>query len=71
MRAPFVALLALAWASPASAQLLAAKDGPVVYGHHHLNVTSIDAHNHFLIDTLGGKPVGRTSSKAIVCFRTR
>src|SRR5947208_16828257 len=34
------------------AQLVA--DGPVVYGHHHLNVTSIDAHKKFWADTLGG-----------------
>jgi len=57
MRAAFVVLLALAWASPASAQLLAAKDGPVVYGHHHLNVTSIEAQKKFWIDTLGGRSI--------------
>ena len=32
-------------------------DGPVVYGHHHLNVTSIDAHKKFWADTLGGTVV--------------
>ena len=54
---------------PASAQLLAAKDGPVVYGHHHLNVTSIDAHKKLWIDTLGGKPVKvGTSPNEIVMF---
>jgi catechol 2,3-dioxygenase-like lactoylglutathione lyase family enzyme len=54
---------------PASAQLLAAKDGPVVYGHHHLNVTSIDAHKKFWIDTLGGKSVKvGTSPNDIVMF---
>jgi catechol 2,3-dioxygenase-like lactoylglutathione lyase family enzyme len=37
-----------------SAQLTAAKDGPVIYGHHHLNVTSIDAQKKFFVDTLGG-----------------
>jgi len=52
-----ILLAALVPASPASAQLLAAKDGPVVYGHHHLNVTSLDAHRKFWIDTLGGTPV--------------
>lgn len=41
--------------APASAQLLAAKDGPVVYGHHHLTVTSVDAHRKFWIETLGGR----------------
>ena len=30
------------------AQLTAASKGPVVYGHHHLNVTSIDEHKKFL-----------------------
>ena len=45
-------VLALSWAvraSPASAQLLAAKDAPIAYGHHHLNVTSIAE----LIDVMG------------------
>jgi len=32
-------------------------DGAVVYGHHHLNVTSIDAHKKFWADTLGGTVV--------------
>lgn len=32
-------------------------DGPVVYGHHHLNVTSIEAHKKFWADTLGGTVV--------------
>src|SRR5215510_8104313 len=54
---------------PASAQLLAAKDGPVVYGHHHLNVTSIAAHKKFWIDTLGGRSVKvGTSPNEIVMF---
>src|SRR5215510_16242872 len=54
---------------PASAQLLAAKDGPIVYGHHHLNVTSIDAHKKFWVDTLGGKSVKvGTSPNEIVMF---
>jgi catechol 2,3-dioxygenase-like lactoylglutathione lyase family enzyme len=69
MRAPLVVLLALAWASPASAQLLVAKDAPVVYGHHHLNVTSIDAHKKFWVDTLGGTSVKvGTSPNEIVMF---
>jgi catechol 2,3-dioxygenase-like lactoylglutathione lyase family enzyme len=47
-------LLLLAPASSASAQLLAAKDGPIVYGHHHLNTTNLDAQKKFFVDTLGG-----------------
>ncbi len=41
----------------ASAQLTAAKEGPVVYGHHHLNVTNADEHLKFWVDTLGGTTV--------------
>jgi catechol 2,3-dioxygenase-like lactoylglutathione lyase family enzyme len=44
-------------ASQASAQLVAAKDGPIVYGHHHLNVTSADEHKKFWVNTLGGVAV--------------
>ena len=47
-------LLVLASASMASAQLAAAKDGPIVYGHHHLNTTNMDAQKKFFVDTLGG-----------------
>ena len=32
-------------------------DGPVVYGHHHLNVSNIEAHKKFWADTLGGTVV--------------
>lgn len=47
-------LLVLASAPNASAQLLAARDGAVVYGHHHVNVTSVDEHKKFWVDALGG-----------------
>jgi predicted enzyme related to lactoylglutathione lyase len=47
-------LLAFVWIAPASAQLLAAKDGPIVYGHHHLNATNPDEAKKFWVDTLGG-----------------
>ncbi len=49
-----LALLALVPASSASAQLLAAKDGPIVYGHHHLNTTNTETARKFWIDALGG-----------------
>jgi predicted enzyme related to lactoylglutathione lyase len=48
--------LVLAPASNASAQLTAAKDGPIVYGHHHLNVTNVDEAKKFWVDALGGVP---------------
>ena len=58
---PTGALLLAAWfvlvgADAASAQLTAASEGPVAYGHHHLNVTDRAAHERFWGDTLGGIP---------------
>jgi len=50
----FAALLVAGSASIASAQLTSAKEGPVVYGHHHLNTTNMDAQKKFFVDTLGG-----------------
>ena len=49
-----LALTLLAVVPSASAQLLAAKDGPVVYGHHHLNVTNIEEQKKFFANALGG-----------------
>jgi catechol 2,3-dioxygenase-like lactoylglutathione lyase family enzyme len=42
--------------SRAAAQLIAAKDGPIVYGHHHLNVSNVDESRKFFVDALGGLP---------------
>jgi catechol 2,3-dioxygenase-like lactoylglutathione lyase family enzyme len=44
-------------ARPAPAQILVAKDGPVVYGHHHLNTTNMAAQKKFFVDSLGGTVV--------------
>jgi catechol 2,3-dioxygenase-like lactoylglutathione lyase family enzyme len=41
----------------ASAQLAAAKEGPIVYGHHHLNTSNVEAQKKFFVDTLGGTAV--------------
>src|SRR6266576_3113689 len=41
-------------ASPAFAQLVSHPDAPIRAGHYHLNVTSIEAHRKFWVDTLGG-----------------
>ena len=38
----------------ASAQILVAGEGPVVYGHTHLNTTNMAAQKKFFADTLGG-----------------
>jgi predicted enzyme related to lactoylglutathione lyase len=54
IRVLILALLIVSGASNASAQLLAAKDGPIVYGHHHLNVTDMDSAKKFWVDALGG-----------------
>jgi len=51
-----LALCLFVAASSSQAQLLVAKDAPVAYGHHHLNVTSIPADVKFF-ETLGGTPI--------------
>jgi catechol 2,3-dioxygenase-like lactoylglutathione lyase family enzyme len=43
--------MGLVW--PACPQILN-QDAPVVVGHYHLNVTSVEAHRKFWVDTLGG-----------------
>ncbi len=58
-------LLVLGGASAAQAQLTAAQDGPIVYGHHHLAVTSIDEHKRFWVDTLGGELVTFGTSEIV------
>ena len=50
------ATVLLAAAQPSSAQSSWASEGPVVHGHHHLNVTDRAAHERFWRDTLGGVP---------------
>jgi catechol 2,3-dioxygenase-like lactoylglutathione lyase family enzyme len=47
----------LALPSTSHSQILAGKDGPVVYGHHHLNTTDMAAQKKFYVETLGGKLV--------------
>ncbi|MEZ5289947.1 MAG: VOC family protein [Vicinamibacterales bacterium] len=58
--------LVCAAGGPAGAQLLAAKDGPIVYGHHHLTVTSVDAHKKFWVDALGGRSAKLGTTEAAV-----
>ena len=33
------------------------KEGPIVYGHHHLNASNVDAQKKFFVETLGGKAI--------------
>ena len=49
-----LAILLLAAPSVSGAQILVAGEGPVVYGHHHLNTTNMDAQKKFYVNTLGG-----------------
>jgi catechol 2,3-dioxygenase-like lactoylglutathione lyase family enzyme len=48
-----LSLIILGTSSHPVAQLLN-KQAPVIVGHYHLNVTSVDAHKKFWVDTLGG-----------------
>src|SRR6184192_997292 len=49
-----LAVAALFVPAASHAQILVAGEGPVVYGHHHLNTTNMDAQKKFYVDTLGG-----------------
>lgn len=65
---PLIAvLLVLSSPSTSLGQLLAAKDGPIVYGHHHLAVSDVEAHKKFWVGTLGGTVVtlGTGTTEAI------
>jgi catechol 2,3-dioxygenase-like lactoylglutathione lyase family enzyme len=78
LNAVVLALPLLALATPAHAQLAAAKEGPIVYGHHHLNTTNMDAQRKFFVDTLGGTSVKIGTNQAeiikfpnvLIFFRT-
>lgn len=52
-----LATLLLVVPTGAFAQLVAAKDGPIVYGHHHVNASDPEAHKKFWAETLGGTVV--------------
>src|SRR5262245_12805090 len=62
-----VALVIVLFAGPprTPAQILN-KDAPVVVGHYHLNVTSVEAHKKFWVETLGGKAIQIGSAKVDV-----
>jgi catechol 2,3-dioxygenase-like lactoylglutathione lyase family enzyme len=62
------ALLVLLVAPHASAQLTAAKEGPIVYGHHHLAVSDLDAARKFWADTLGGTAITLSSGTQAIRF---
>jgi catechol 2,3-dioxygenase-like lactoylglutathione lyase family enzyme len=62
-----LALVTLA-PSAARAQILVGNEGPVVYGHHHLNTTNMEAQKKFYVDTLGGKLVKLENQQEIIEF---
>jgi catechol 2,3-dioxygenase-like lactoylglutathione lyase family enzyme len=51
------ATLLLTATMPIRAQLVSHPDAPIRVGHYHLNVTSLDAHRKFWVETLGGTPM--------------
>jgi catechol 2,3-dioxygenase-like lactoylglutathione lyase family enzyme len=55
LKSTMLVVCVLATASNAAAQLTAARDGQIVYGHHHLNTANVEAQKKFFVDTLGGK----------------
>jgi len=55
--AGMTAILGLTIGVAANAQLTATSDRPVIYGHHHINVSNLAEHRRFWVDTLGGTPV--------------
>lgn len=52
--------------SAVSAQLLN-KDAPVIVGHYHLNVSSVEEHKKFWADTLGGTAI-KIGSEDVIRF---
>lgn len=65
---PAVLSVCVLAASTASAQLVAAKDGPIVYGHHHVAASDIEAHKRFWAETLGGRVGTFGNNTATVTF---
>lgn len=57
----------LVGASGASAQLTV--EGPVVYGHHHFYVSSIDLQKQFWVNTLGGVDAGNLGPVPVAVIR--
>lgn len=64
----FIAFVASMSIAPAAVRAQLYSTGPVVNGHHHLNVSDVDAHERFWIDTLGGKPGTFGSGTPIAMF---
>ncbi len=59
------AIFGLLLSAAAGAQLKATEGSPVIYGHHHINVSDLAAHRRFWVDTLGGTPVPLGNSEVV------
>ncbi|MCB9384499.1 MAG: VOC family protein [Bryobacterales bacterium] len=57
IRKVLLAALALSAAIPASAQLPPPSAGRIVMGHHHFNVSDVEAQKHFWVDLLGAEAI--------------
>src|SRR5690606_24843810 len=57
LAAAAMALTALAAAAPAAHAQLSNQEAPIIVGHYHLHVTSVEDHEKFWVDTLGGEAV--------------
>ena len=55
----------------AQLQLVPAKDAPLLYIHHHLYVSNIDAQMKFWVATLGATPVGKFPNSQIEVVKFR
>ena len=61
------ALFLVVCSSTASSQVVASNDSPVVYGHHHLNVSSLDEHKKFWVG-LGGEVIKLPDNMEVIKF---
>ena len=57
MRTAFLALVFAMTVAPADAQLLPVNDTGMVMGHVLVNVTNVDAHKKFWMESFDAKPV--------------
>ena len=64
-----LAFVAYAFDARPAAQLLNA-EAPVRVGHYHLNVTSVEEHRKFWVETLGGTATGFGSSTPFRMMRS-
>jgi catechol 2,3-dioxygenase-like lactoylglutathione lyase family enzyme len=65
MRLPFITMLAVALASPASAQLAPPNPAGITYGHVHLVVRDVEVHKKLWVDHFGGVAVQKGPLTAV------